>query len=58
MTARFPPFTEKSKNLLLKLSKFGHITYSQICNFLIFIFVLVAIAVGLGVGLSALSNHQ
>lgn len=58
MTTRFPPFTEKSKSMTLKLLKFADITYSQIGKVLLIIFIIIAIAVGLGVGLPAILNSH
>lgn len=48
MSCRFPPYTEKGKNLMLKLAKIGGITHGQIAKGLFFVILLIVVGLVLG----------
>ena len=48
MSCRFPPYTDKGKDLMLKLAKVGGITHGQIAKGLFLVMLLIAIGLVLG----------
>lgn len=48
MSCRFPPYTDKSKSILLKLAKIGGVTDTQLVRGIVIIILLIAIALVMG----------
>lgn len=51
---RFPPYTDSKKSMMLRLLKFGSITYSQIGKFFLVVVILIGLGLFLGLGLPKL----
>lgn len=48
MSCRFPPYTEQSKSLMLKLAKIGGITHGQLLRGFALVVFIIALAFVLG----------
>lgn len=56
LNVRFPPYNDSKKSTMIRLVKFGTITYGQIFKFVIALIILIAVIVAASVILPSLTE--